>query len=125
MTTAATEVIEITSSGLGAINKMTIGATTPAAGTFTTLTTTGSIELGHASDTTLARVSAGVVSIEGSNILVSGGALGTPSSGTLTNSTGLPITGITSSTSAQLRTLLSDENGTGAALFDRALFAQA
>jgi hypothetical protein len=46
------------------------------------------------------------------------GALGTPSSGTLTNATGLPITGITSSTSAQLRTLLSDENGTGAALFD-------
>jgi hypothetical protein len=47
-------------------------------------------------------------------------ALGTPSSGTLTNATGLPITGITSSTSAQLRTLLSDENGTGVALFDGA-----
>ncbi|MBT9168339.1 MAG: hypothetical protein DDT19_01684 [Syntrophomonadaceae bacterium] len=54
----------------------------------------GSIELGHATDTTLARVSAGVVSIEGSNILVSGGALGTPSSGTLTNCTGLPTAGL-------------------------------
>lgn len=59
-----------------------------------TLTITGgstvvdSIELGHASDTTLARVSAGVVSIEGNNILVSGGALGTPSGGTVTNLTG-------------------------------------
>ncbi len=36
----------------------------------------GSIELGHASDTTIARVSAGVVSIEGVNILtVAGGTL--------------------------------------------------
>lgn len=46
--------------------------------------------------------------------------LGTPTSGTLTNCTGLPITGITSTSSSQLRTLLSDENGTGAALFDAA-----
>ncbi len=48
------------------------------------------------------------------------GALGTPASGTLTNCTGLPMSGITSSTSANLRTLLSDENGTGAALFNGA-----
>jgi hypothetical protein len=34
--------------------------------------------------------------------LVSGGALGTPSSGTLTNATGLPISGLTSSTSTAL-----------------------
>jgi len=33
----------------------------------------GSIELGHASDTTIARVSAGVASIEGKNIYVAGG----------------------------------------------------
>lgn len=33
----------------------------------------GSIELGHATDTTLARVSAGVASIEGSNILLASG----------------------------------------------------
>jgi len=38
----------------------------------------GSIELGHASDTTIARVSAGVVSIEGNNIIT------TASGGTLT-----------------------------------------
>jgi len=62
----------------------------------------GSIELGHASDTTIARVSAGIVSIEGSNILVSGGALGTPSSGTLSGCSGLPVSGITASTSTAL-----------------------
>src|SRR5882724_5591239 len=64
----------------------------------------GSIELGHASDTTLARVSAGVVSIEGVTIDTISAAntltnktltsptlttpvLGTPTSGTLTNCT--------------------------------------
>lgn len=70
------------------------------------------IELGHVSDTTLARVSAGVVSIEGVNIVTVSAAqtltnktltsptltapvLGTPSSGTLTNCTGLPEAGLT------------------------------
>jgi len=62
----------------------------------------GTIELGHATDTTLARASAGVVSIEGNAVLVSGGALGTPASGTLTNATGLPISGLTASTSTAL-----------------------
>lgn len=37
-----------------------------------------------------------------STIVVQGGALGTPSSGTLTNATGLPVAGITSSTSTAL-----------------------
>lgn len=61
--------------------------------------------------------------------LVSGGALGTPSSGTATNITGLPIsTGVSglasgiptflgTATSANLRSALSDETGTGAAVF--------
>ena len=62
----------------------------------------GTIELGHATDTTIARASAGVVSIEGNAVLVSGGALGTPASGTLTNATGLPISGLTASTSTAL-----------------------
>lgn len=38
----------------------------------------------------------------GGTVLYSGGALGTPSSGTLTNATGLPVSGITSSTSTAL-----------------------
>lgn len=48
-----------------------IGGTTPAAGAFTTLSATGAvtasttIELGHATDTTLSRVSAGVIAVEG------------------------------------------------------------
>jgi len=58
------------------------------------------------------------------------GALGTPSSGTLTSCTGLPIsTGVSglgtgvatflaTPSSANLRSALTDENGTGAALFD-------
>jgi hypothetical protein len=59
----------------------------------------GTVELGHASDTTISRVSAGVVAVEGTAVLLSGGALGTPSSVTLTNGTDLPVSGITASTS--------------------------
>jgi hypothetical protein len=43
--------------------------------------------------------------------------LGTPSALVLTNATGLPITGITSATSAQLATLLSDETSSGSLYF--------
>lgn len=72
--------------------------TTPSLGAASATT----IELGHASDTTLARGSAGVLTVEGNAVLVSGGALGTPSSGTLTNASGLPISGLTASTSAAI-----------------------
>jgi len=51
-------------------------------------TVVDSLELGHATDTTLTRVSAGVVAVEGVNVLLNGGALGTPASGTVTNLTG-------------------------------------
>ena len=79
----------------------------------------GSIELGHATDTTIARSAAGVVTIEGVEVVtlsrtqtltnktltsptLTTPALGTPSSGTLTSCTGLPVSGITSSTSTAL-----------------------
>jgi hypothetical protein len=53
------------------------------------------LNIGDASDTTIERVSAGVISVEGATVLLSGGALGTPASGTLSNCTGLPLTGLT------------------------------
>lgn len=62
----------------------------------------GSIELGAASDTTIARSGAGAITVEGVQVILSGAALGTPSSGTLTNCTGLPVAGIAASTSTAL-----------------------
>ena len=62
----------------------------------------GSIELGHASDTTITRSGTGAIAVEGVAVLLSGGALGTPSSGTLTSCTSLPISGLTASTSTAL-----------------------
>lgn len=62
----------------------------------------GSIELGNASDTTITRSGAGAIQVEGVQVILSGAALGTPSSGTLTNCTALPVAGITSSTSTAL-----------------------
>src|SRR5574338_1232768 len=64
-----------------------------------------------------------------SSILTSGGALGTPSSGTLTNATGLPISTVISGlgtgvatflgtpSSANLASALTDESGSGALVF--------
>lgn len=43
----------------------TVGATTPSTGSFTTVTTSGNIELGNASDTTLSRSAAGTLAVEG------------------------------------------------------------
>ena len=50
--------------------------------------TAGTIELGHATDTTIARSGAGAITVEGVQVLLSGAALGTPSGGTVTNLTG-------------------------------------
>jgi len=108
------------------------------------LTTTGVIELGHASDTTIARGSAGVVTIEGVNVVTVSSTdtltnktltsptlttpnIGTPSAGTLTNCTGLPVGGLTglgsnvatflaTPTSANLAAAVTGETGTGGSL---------
>lgn len=52
--------------------------------------TAGTIELGAASDTTIARSGAGAITVEGVQVILSGAALGTPASGVLTNCTSLP-----------------------------------
>jgi hypothetical protein len=79
--------------------------------TLTTLTTTGGIELGHASDTTITRGAAGLLEVENVRLITltatqtmtnktltaptfTTPALGTPASGVLTNATGLPTAGI-------------------------------
>ena len=57
-----------------AINELDTEKAPIASPTFTgTVTTEGNIELWHASDTTLSRVSAGVMAIEGKNVYMAGG----------------------------------------------------
>ena len=46
----------------------TVGATTASTGKFTSVETTGNIELGHASDTTLSRGAAGFIAVEGKRV---------------------------------------------------------
>lgn len=75
----------------------------------------GTIELGHATDTTISRSAAGKIAVEGIDVVLLSGAqtltgktltspilttpdIGTPSAGTLTNATGLPIAGLVAST---------------------------
>lgn len=61
--------------------------------------------------------STGVTTFVSGAVLVAP-VLGTPASGTMTNVTGLPITGITSSTSAEIATLCSDETGSSLLVFN-------
>jgi hypothetical protein len=95
-----------------------------------TLTTTGNIELGNASDTTIARSGAGAITVEGVAVLLSGGALGTPSGGTVTNLTGTasiningtvgattPATGKFTSVAFNDNTGIIDENGNEQLIF--------
>ena len=74
---AASDNLDLTSSGI--VNATSIGATSISVTGIATIS--GSIELGHASDTTLARSAPGVVTIEGVNIVT------TSSTDTLTNKT--------------------------------------
>jgi len=91
----------------------------------------GSVELGHATDTTISRVSAGQIAVEGVNVVTISStdtltnktltsptlitpSLGTPSSGTLTSCTGLPISTGVSGLGTGVATLLTGTpSGTG------------
>jgi hypothetical protein len=64
----------------------------------------GTIELGHASDTTLSRSAAGTLAVEGVNVVMTGGALGTPSSGNLANCTFPTLNQNTTGSAATLTT---------------------
>jgi hypothetical protein len=90
------------------------------------------VNIGNASDTTISRVSAGRIAVEGVNVVTISSTdtltnktltsptlttpvLGTPASGTLTNCTGYPFTSLSGTlTSAQLAAYLTDETGSGA-----------
>ena len=98
--------------------------TAASSGTPTVAISTGVTGLGTSVATALA------VNVGSSGaVVVNGGALGTPSSGTLTNATGLPIgTGVSglgtgvatflaTPSSANLISAITDESGTGALLF--------
>lgn len=56
--------------GVGVNGAKVLDIGTTGLGITGTLTTTSTIELGNASDTTIARVSGGVISVEGSNVLM-------------------------------------------------------
>ena len=117
-----------------------LGSTTPAAGAFTTLSASSTATLsGLTASTALALdASKNIVSVTntgtGSNVLATSPTLvtpilGTPTSATLTNATGLPIaTGVSglgsgvatflaTPSSANLAAALTDETGTGSAVF--------
>ncbi len=65
---------------------------------------TSGATLKRANQTGILKATSGVLAaaVAGTDVVVPGGALGTPSSGTLTNCTGLPVAGIAPSTSTAL-----------------------
>jgi hypothetical protein len=118
--------VNVGTAGSFVVNGGALG--TPASGTLTNAT-------GLPLSTGISGAGTGVLTALGvavgsvGSVVVNGGALGTPSSGTLTNATGLPVsTGVSglgtgvatflaTPSSANLRSALTDETGTGAAVF--------
>jgi len=130
----------ITAGGLSGPHNGTVGATTPSTGAFTTLSASSTATLsGLTASTALALdASKNIVSVTntgtGNNVLATSPTLvtpilGTPTSVTLTNATGLPVsTGISglgtgvatflaTPSSANLASVVTDETGTGNLVF--------
>lgn len=111
----------LSSSAALATNALVIGG---GAGAAPSTTTTGTGVLTFLGTPTSANLAAALTNETGSGALVFGTSptfttplLGTPASGTLTNCTGYTISNLTSGTSASLAGVLSDETGSGAAVF--------
>ena len=119
-----------TDNGSGTVTSASVVSANGFAGTVATATTTPAITL----TTSITGVLKGngtalSAATAGTDYVAPGGALGTPSSGTLTNTTGLPIstgvsglgtgvaTFLTTPTSANLISVVSDETGTGSLVF--------
>lgn len=123
---------DLDTSAFSAGDPLYLSTTTAGALTATRPTTGFAVVVGFV---TISNVSTGEikvipgVTVQEANLLVSGGALGTPSSGTLTNCTGLPIsTGVSglganvatflaTPSSANLAAAVTDETGSGALVF--------
>lgn len=116
--------------GSGTVTSVSVASANGFAGTVATATSTPAITL-STSVTGMIKGSSGaiVAATAGTDYVAPGGALGTPSSGTLTNATGLPIsTGVSglgtgvatflaTPTSANLAAAVTNETGTGAIVF--------
>lgn len=123
--TGSVIVPKITLSG-GSINSTSIGDTTASSGAFTTLSASGHVTF--ESVTSTGATGTGKLVFDTSPTLVTP-LLGTPTSGTLTNCTGLPVsTGISglgtgvatflaTPSSANLSSALTDKTGTGSNVF--------
>lgn len=114
--TTSTNITDATATGRALVTAADAAAARSTIGIATSTSTAlgvGSIELGHASDTTLTRSAAGVLAVEGVNVVTTNGALGTPASGTLTNCTGLPSAGVASTLSG--KTFISGSASTATA----------
>jgi hypothetical protein len=120
--------VQVNPTSAGTIDNMAIGGTTPRAGAFTSVTSSTAIGVASGGTGVTTSTGSGSVVLSTSPTFVTP-ILGTPTSVTLTNATGLPIaTGISglgtgvatflaTPSSANLASAVTDETGSGALVF--------